>query len=213
MSTQLDVRRTPRDPEKTRARILDAAQGLILEVGFGATTVDAVVARAGITKGAFFHHFPSKGALAQAVIERFAQWDRGQLELMVARAERLATDPLQQLLTLLALYQEAFETTGDPASGCLFASYIYEKKLFGPETLDVLRGSILGWRSVMRRKLEQVLVAYKPRRETDLDTLADLFYSLTEGAYVMTKTMDDRTLIARQTRELRNYFELLFEPR
>jgi len=213
MSTQLDVRRTPRDPEKTRARILDAAQGLILEVGFGATTVDAVVARAGITKGAFFHHFPSKGALAQAVIERFAQWDRGQLELMVARAERLATDPLQQLLTLLALYQEAFETTGDPASGCLFASYIYEKKLFGPETLEVLRGSILGWRSVMRRKLEQVLVAYKPRRETDLDTLADLFYSLTEGAYVMTKTMDDRTLIARQTRELRNYFELLFEPR
>ena len=213
MSTQLDVRRTPRDPEKTRARILDAAQGLILEVGFGATTVDAVVARAGITKGAFFHHFPSKGALAQAVIERFAQWDRGQLELMVARAERLATDPLQQLLTLLALYQEAFETSGDPASGCLFASYIYEKKLFGPETLEVLRGSILGWRSVMRRKLEQVLVAYKPRRETDLDTLADLFYSLTEGAYVMTKTMDDRTLIARQTRELRNYFELLFEPR
>jgi len=41
MSAQLDVRRTPRDPEKTRARILDAAQGLILEVGFGATTVDA----------------------------------------------------------------------------------------------------------------------------------------------------------------------------
>lgn len=213
MNARLDAPRTPRDPEKTRARLLDAAQALILEAGFGATTVDAVVARAGITKGAFFHHFPSKGALAQAVIERFAEWDRGQLEQMLARAERLASDPLQQLLTLLALYQEAFETTGDPATGCLFASYIYEKKLFGPETLEVLRGSVLEWRGVMRRKLEQVLVKYKPRRETDLDTLADLFYSLTEGAYVMTKTMDDRTLIARQTRELRNYFELLFEPR
>jgi hypothetical protein len=65
----------------------------------------------------------------------------------------------------------------------------------------------------MRERIDRVLVKYKPAREVDLDTLADLFYSLSEGAYVMTKTMDDRRLIAKQTRELRNYFELLFEPR
>jgi TetR/AcrR family transcriptional repressor of nem operon len=213
MSTQPDAPRTPRDPEKTRDRILDAAQALILEAGFSATTVDALVGRAGITKGAFFHHFASKADLAHAVIERFAEWDRKMLGQMVARAERISSDPLQQLLTLLALYEEVFETQGDPASGCLFASYIYEKRLFGPETIDVLRGSVLEWRRVMRARLDQVLVKYKARREVDLDTLADLFYSLTEGAYVMTKTMDDRRLIAKQTRELRNYFELLFEPR
>ncbi|QJR10573.1 hypothetical protein DSM104443_01637 [Usitatibacter rugosus] len=213
MNAQPDAPRTPRDPEKTRDRILDAAQALILEAGFSATTVDAVVGRAGITKGAFFHHFASKAALAHAVIERFAEWDRKMLEQMVVRAERIASDPLQQLLTLLALYEEVFETQGDPSSGCLFASYIYEKKLFGPETIDVLRGSVREWRRVMRHRLELVLVKYKARREVDLDTLADLFYSLTEGAYVMTKTLDDRRLLARQTRELRNYFELLFEPR
>jgi TetR/AcrR family transcriptional repressor of nem operon len=209
----LDAPRTPRDPEKTRERILDAAQTLILDAGFGATTVDAVVSRAGITKGAFFHHFASKNALAQAIIERFFAWDRAHLDEMRLRAERLASDPLQQLLTLLALYQEEFETKGNPSEGCLFASFIYEKKLFAPETLDVLRESVLVWRGVMRRKLDEVVKRYPPRREVDLDTLADLFYSITEGAYVMTKTMGDRTLLARQVRELRTLLELLFEPR
>ena len=65
-----------RNPEKTKASILDAAEALILDHGFGATSVDAVVARAGITKGAFFHHFPSKAELGRALIERFAQADR-----------------------------------------------------------------------------------------------------------------------------------------
>jgi TetR/AcrR family transcriptional regulator, transcriptional repressor for nem operon len=213
MSARLDVPRNPRDPEKTRERILDAAQALILEAGFGATTVDAVVGKAGITKGAFFHHFASKSALGQAVMARFAAWDQAHMEKMIGRAEKLADDPLQQLLTLLALYQEMFETEGDPASGCLFASYIYEKKLFNSETIAILQGSVLASRALMRRKIEAVVAKYPPRRPADLDALADMFYVIAEGAYVVTKTMDDRTYLARQTRELRNYFELLFEPR
>jgi TetR/AcrR family transcriptional regulator, transcriptional repressor for nem operon len=45
----------------------------------------------------------------------------------------------------------------------------------------------------------------------DLDSLADLFYSLPEGAFIMTKTLGDKTLLARQARHLRNYLELLFK--
>ena len=129
MAKTLETPRT-RDPAKTREKILDASLGLILDHGFGATTVDAVVARAGITKGAFFHHFASKSDLGRALVDRYALMDREHFAERMARARKLASDPLQQLLLLIALYEEDFEALDEPFPGCLFASYIYENKLF-----------------------------------------------------------------------------------
>ena len=199
-----------RDPEKTRERILDAAQALILDHGYGATTVDAVVNRAGITKGAFFHHFGSKADLARALVDRYALLDKQHLEQQMERAAKLATDPLQQLLVLIALYEEEFQSMAEPFPGCLFASYIYENKLFDEATIAVLRESTLMWRRVAKQMLEKVAAAHPPKVPVDLDSLADLFYALTEGSFIMTKTLGDKTLLARHTRHLRTYLELLF---
>jgi len=209
MNKTLEPPRT-RDPGKTREKILDASLALILDHGFGATTVDAVVARAGITKGAFFHHFASKAELARALVDRYALMDRQHLEGHLARARKLASDPLQQALILIGLYEEDFEALDQPFPGCLFASYIYENKLFDEATIDVLRESTLMWRREMLALLEKVVAAHPPRMEVDLESLADLFYAITEGSFIMTKTLGDRTLLARHSRHLRNYLELLF---
>ena len=199
-----------RDPEKTRERILDAAQALILDHGYGSTTVDAVVTRAGITKGAFFHHFGSKSDLARALVERYALLDKEHLEQQMERARKLASDPLQQVLVLIALYEEEFESLAEPFPGCLFASYIYENKLFDEGTISVLRESTLMWRAVAKGMLEKAAAAHPPKVPVDLESLADLFYALTEGSFIMTKTLGDKTLLARHTRHLRTYLELLF---
>ena len=207
----IEGRRT-RNPARTREQILDAAQALILDFGFGATTVDAVVTRAGITKGAFFHHFASKTDLAHALVRRFAQQDRETFEAQLARAEKLAADPLQQVLLLIGFYEEGFEAMDESVPGCLFASYIYENKLFDPETIDILKESTLMWRHKMLAKLEEVAAVHPPRQKVDMESLADLFYSITEGAFVMTKTLGDRTLLPRQAAHLRTYLALLFAP-
>ena len=209
MSTAAETTRT-RDPGTTRERILAAAQALILDHGFGATTVDAVVARAGITKGAFFHHFASKAELARALVERYARLDRELLAHHIERAKKLATDPLQRVLVLIGLYEEDFEALDEPFPGCLFASYIYENKLLEEGTIDVVRDSTLLWRKEMRDLLEEVAKSYPPRMPVDLESLADLFYALTEGSFIMTKTLADKTLLARHARHLRNYLQLLF---
>jgi TetR/AcrR family transcriptional repressor of nem operon len=209
MASTPDLPRT-RDPEKTRERILDAAQALILDHGYGATTVDAVVTRAGITKGAFFHHFGSKSDLARALVERYALLDKQHLEQQMERAAKLATDPLQQVLVLIALYEEEFASMAEPFPGCLFASYIYENKLFDETTIAVLRESTLMWRRVAREMLERVAAVHPPKVPVDMESLADLFYALTEGSFIMTKTLGDKTLLARHTRHLRTYLELLF---
>ncbi|HYC36374.1 MAG TPA: helix-turn-helix domain-containing protein [Usitatibacter sp.] len=202
-----------RDPEKTRAAILDASLDLILDHGYGATTVDAVVQRAGITKGAFFHHFGSKAELARALVERYAEMDRAHLEAHLVRARKLSPDPLQQIFILLGLYEEDFEAMDGPFPGCLFASYIYENKLFDEGTIAVLRESTLMWRAVMREMLEKAIAAHPPRVPVDVESLADLFYAIPEGSFVMTKTLGDRTLLARHARHLRTYLELLFLDR
>ena len=202
-----------RDPGRTRERILDSAQELILEQGFSATSVDAVVTQAGITKGAFFHHFASKSDLALALVERYARLDREHLEAQWALACAESDDPLARLLALIRLYEEEFEAMPAPFPGCLFASFVYESKLFDEGTLAVLRESILFWRRSVREILERVLEEYPPKIPVHLDSLADLFYALPEGAFVMTKALGDRTLLARQTRHLRNHMLLLFgEP-
>lgn len=200
-----------RDPVKTRERILDAAQELILDHGYGATTVDAVVARAGITKGAFFHHFAAKADLARALVDRYARMDRELLEHHVERAKKLASDPLERVLVLIGLYEEDFEALAEPFPGCLFASYVYENKLLEEGTLEVVRESTLMWRATMKQLLEEVAAAHPPRMPIDLESLADLFYALTEGSFIMTKTLSDKTLLARHAAHLRNYLKLLFE--
>jgi len=54
---------------RTVAAIVAAGRALMSEHGYNAVTVDAVVARAGVAKGAFYHHFPSKKALLDAVVD------------------------------------------------------------------------------------------------------------------------------------------------
>ena len=59
-----------RDPEVTRNSILDAAEELFLENGFGRTAMSAIGRRAGITKSLIHHHFGSKKDLWQEVKKR-----------------------------------------------------------------------------------------------------------------------------------------------
>lgn len=83
----MSIARRPKEPAKLRRQTLDAAAGIAMERGLGLVTVEAVCQRAGVTKGGFFHHFPSKAALVSALYEdlisRFEQ----------ALAELMAADP------------------------------------------------------------------------------------------------------------------------
>lgn len=56
--------------ETTRQKILDAAMDLFSEVGYAAAGLGEIIERTGMTKGALYHHFDSKDALATAIIEQ-----------------------------------------------------------------------------------------------------------------------------------------------
>ena len=61
--------RAPRDPERTRGRLLQAAFQEIHRSGFRSADLDAILAKAGVTKGALYYHFDNKEALGYAVVD------------------------------------------------------------------------------------------------------------------------------------------------
>src|SRR5437763_11868102 len=58
------------DSASTRGALVDAAEALFAEHGYAATSLDAIVARADVTKGALYHHYSGKQAVFEAVFER-----------------------------------------------------------------------------------------------------------------------------------------------
>lgn len=75
-----------------RARILDAAEALVLDHGFDAATMQEVAERAGIGKGAIYREFDSKTQLVHEVVARASQrvWDDMARRVEAAGARRLS---------------------------------------------------------------------------------------------------------------------------
>lgn len=63
-------KRTLRDPEVTKAEILDAAEEEFAKYGLAGTRVDAIAGRTGVTKAMIYYYFQSKEELYQAVMQR-----------------------------------------------------------------------------------------------------------------------------------------------
>jgi TetR/AcrR family transcriptional repressor of nem operon len=201
----------PRDGTATRERILDAAQRIVLERGFAATSVDAILAQAPATKGAFFHHFRSKNDLGRALLERYAAADDRMLDDFMAVAEAESDDPAEQLIAFVRHFEHVADGLAPTQPGCLFVSFIYESQLAGEGDDDVIATSILHWRTRLLGKLEAAARVHPPAIEVDLPSLADQVFTTFEGGFILARAMDEPRHLRSQLAHLRHYLELLFQ--
>jgi TetR/AcrR family transcriptional regulator, transcriptional repressor for nem operon len=98
-----------------RDKILDAALTAIRTKGFTATTVDDLCAAAGVTKGAFFHHFDSKDALGVAAAQHWSKVTSG---FFADAPYHHHNDPLERVLAYIAFRRDILqgELPSSPAS-------------------------------------------------------------------------------------------------
>jgi TetR/AcrR family transcriptional repressor of nem operon len=196
--------------EQTRENILKTAEALVMARGFSGTSLDEILKQVGITKGAFFHHFKSKRDLGRALIERFWRLDFQLFQDFAKRAEVLTDDPLQEVLMVLRLFEEFVESREEPLPGCLFASYVYEGAQFDVGVHDFIRNAFKSWAHVYEQKFEKLFEVKAPKQEVSPSDLAELIVATIEGGIVMGMSLKDKTIVARQSRQCRNYIQLLF---
>ena len=111
--------------QKTETAILNAALELMRKDGFEAVTVRDICTRAGITTGAFYHHFKSKEELFD---KGFAPLD----QFMSAILEKLPEDdPVARLMTIVDQYALFMESCG------VLAAQYYQRRLGNPDTASL----------------------------------------------------------------------------
>jgi AcrR family transcriptional regulator len=194
----------------TRKRILDVAQGSVLEKGFGATSIEEIIAATGLTKSGFFYHFRDKTELAKALLHRYIEEEERLFDEVFARANALADEPLSALLLGLKLLAELFTDLPRGHPGCLVALSCYHERVFNRDIQELNRHAALLWRQRFRTMFQAIMVDHLPREPVSADDLADMVSTVLEGAIVMSKALREPDSMARQILVLRSLLKLVF---
>lgn len=108
MQDEAERRTNPQRSAEMRARLVAAARGLFVEQGFAATSTPAIVAAAGVTRGALYHHFEDKQAIFRAVIDAEAAAVAAEIEA----ADRREMSAAERLLAGSIAYLQAMQEPG-----------------------------------------------------------------------------------------------------
>lgn len=206
------LQKSPRRGFETRERLLDLAESAVLAKGFAATSIDELIAGAGLTKSGFFYHFKDKGDLAKALLRRYLERDAALLDDLFGRADELNDDPLHGFLVLLKLFAEMMANLPSTHPGCLAASYCYQDQLFNQEIRELNAAGVLAWRTRFRARLEEIAARYPPRVAVDLDALADMAATLIEGGIILSKVLREPRLLPDQVMLYREFVRTVFAP-
>lgn len=191
-----------------RERLLSAAVAVIRSQGLAATTVDDVCAAAGVTKGAFFHHFAGKEALAVAAAEH---WSQTTAALFADADFHHEPTAAQRVLAYLDLRVDLIR--GTPAEfTCLAGTMVQETFETQPAVRRACGDSILGHADTLVPDLAEALREAGQPDHVDAVGLARHVQAVIQGAFVLAKAADQPELARDCIGHLRRYLTWLFTP-
>jgi len=201
---------SPRKGSPTRERILELAESAILEKGFAATSIEELIAAAGITKSGFFYHFKDKGELATALMQRYIAHNDAVLADIFTRADELNEDPLHGFLVALKLFAEMTADLPGAHPGCLVASFCYQDRLFSQEVRDLTFEGVSNWRRLFLDRLTRIAERYPPKIPVQLEALADMANTLVDGGIILSRVMRDKAILPQQIMLYRDFVRAVF---
>ncbi|HYD74369.1 MAG TPA: TetR/AcrR family transcriptional regulator [Candidatus Binatia bacterium] len=198
--------------EATRERICAAAERIVLEKGFAATSLEEIMDAAKVTKSGFFYHFKDKHDLAKALLQRYVDHDTRIMDELFERADALIDDPLHSYLAFLKMFAEVMDDLPDRHPGCMIASYCYQDQIYHREIRQMSAEGVLTWRKRFRERLDAIAKRYPPRAAINLDALADMNITIVEGGIILDKGRAEKGALPRQVLMLRDLIKTLFAP-
>lgn len=172
--------------QATRNKILQAANDLFYQHGYNATGLDRIIARAGVAKGNFYHHFRSKEELAAAVLD----WHREQAFAEIDLPQILDNPSPRQAVLDLAARMCARMHCPDGACrvrGCLFGNFALELAADSEPVRRTVDHVFQGIRTLLAELLEGARQAGEIRADLEPQATAGILLSLMEGAVLLDK--------------------------
>lgn len=190
-----------------REKLLDASFVLIREKGYAATSVDELCAEAGVTKGAFFHHFRSKDALAVAAANRWSEVSNALFKAALYHKHR---DPLDRVLGYLEFRRALLK--GEVAQfSCLAGTMVQEVYATHPEIREACDASISGAAEALEADITAAMKLYGVRPTWSAQSLALHTQAVLQGAFILAKAKGGPDVAVASIDHLRRYIELLFK--
>lgn len=189
-----------------RQKLLDAAIDVVRRQGYAGTSVDDICRAAGVTKGAFFHHFASKEALAVAAAQAWSEF----ADAVFAAAQfHAATDPLARVRGYLDFRRGLLE--GDIAHFTCFVGTMVQEAY---ATSEAIRAACEKSITTHAATLEaDILAAMRARKFGDEAGARDLALhtqAVLQGAFILAKATGDPDVAARSVDHLRRYVDFIF---
>lgn len=190
----------------SRQKLIDAAILAIRKQGYAATSVDGLCEMAGVTKGAFFHHFKSKDALAIAATD---YWTERSSALFEAAPYRAYSDPLERVLSYLDLRKAMLAGTLTELS-CLAGTMVQEVYASHPDIASACKACICGHVDTLEVDIAAAMKRYRIRASWTAASLAFHTQAVVQGAIILAKAKGSADVAVESIEHLRRYIELLF---
>ena len=189
-----------------KAKLLDAALSVIRTKGYSATTVDQLCAAAGVTKGAFFHHFKSKDDLAVAAADYWSQMTGG---LFATAPYHDHADPLDRVLAYLE-FRKALLQGGVPEFTCLVGTMVQETYETVPAIREACDRSISDHAATLKADIQLAIRDRGISPEWTAASLALHTQAVLQGAFILAKAKGGSEVAADSIDHLIRYVTLLF---
>ena len=171
-----------------KERLLRHGMKLFYAQGFHGTTVDAILASAGVPKGSFYHHFGSKDVFGQAVLDRYMQF---QVDLFHkwARKESLTTP--EKLAGYFKEMSQIFVKSGYQRA-CLAGKFSTEVAATSELFREQVGRQLRVWKDGLVELLREGQHNGDIRQDRRAEDLADGVLALIQGAFVIALSTHDK---------------------
>jgi TetR/AcrR family transcriptional repressor of nem operon len=189
-----------RDPEKTRIQILSAAFDIVYKNGFRASSVKEIVSKAGVTEGAFFHHFHTKDDLGYALTDEIK-------EMILERWIRPLVAYENPIQGMVVRYRKLLEATTDEelSLGCPLNNLTQEMSPVDSVFRDRLRAILGFWIDETERYLKIAQTRGFLRPSVNPREAAEFVVMVEEGSAALVKNLGDRRLYWSLYESFRQY--------
>lgn len=189
-----------------RSKLLDAALSVIRTKGYSATSVDELCTAAGVTKGAFFHHFKSKDELAVAAAD---YWSEMTGALFADAPYHDRADALDRVLAYVA-FRKALLRGELPDFTCLVGTMVQETYETAPAIRQACERCITRHAATLEADIEAAMRTRNMTPEWTARSLALHTQAVIQGAFILAKATGGAEIAADSIDHLRRYIELLF---